>query len=175
LNRSLIANQGDLKAVLRDTPRWLDVLAQIVEARYTDLVDLSVKGADILHLVASHRFALPSTVDNLKQFTQNWVTNLSTPCKNAAGQTLGDADFHPTLAGSTCWQVWILSAERERSPGGYDAATRPEPGPAATSAAYRAQLQQMLAMPFGSEPSALQLFFYRSILNSRGLIPGALL
>jgi virulence factor Mce-like protein len=175
LNRSLIANQGDLKTVLRDTPDWVRAVAQIVEARYRDLVDLSVKGADILHLVSQHRFALPSTVDNLKQFTQNWVTNLSTPCRDQAGQTLGDSDFHPALAGSTCWQVWIISAEKDRMPGGYDSTTRPEPGPATVSAAYRAQLQQMLAMPFGTEPTNLQLFFYRAIVNGRGLIPEALL
>jgi virulence factor Mce-like protein len=175
LNRSLIAHQGDLKAVLNDTPRWLDVVAQIVEARYQDLVDLSVKGADVLHLASQHRFALPSTVANLRAFTQNWVTNLSAPCRNAAGQTLGDSDFHPTLAGTTCWQVWIISAEKDKSPGGYDASTRPTPGTAAASAAYRAQLQSMLAMPFGTQPTQLQLFLYRAIVNADGLIPEALL
>jgi virulence factor Mce-like protein len=175
LNRSLIAHQGDLKAVLNDTPRWLDVLAQIVEARYNDLVDLSVKGVDILDLVSQHRFALPSTVENLKDFTQDWVTNLSAPCRKASGETLGDADFHPTLKGSTCWQVWIVSAEKNRTPGGYDSTTRPTPGSATVSAAFRSQLTQMLAMPFGTEPTPIQLFLYRAIVNADGLIPEALL
>ena len=174
LNRALIANKGDLSAVLRDTPRWLDVATQLIQARYTDLVDLSVKGADVLHLVASHRFALPSTVANLKDFTQDWVTNLSTPCKNQENQTLGDPGFHTELAGSTCWQVWIVTAEKNKFPGGYDSTTRPMPGNAVAAAAYRAQLEQMLGLPFGTRASDLEAFFYSPIRDAQGLIPEAL-
>ena len=174
LNHSLIANQGDLTAVLRDTPRWLDVATQIVEERYQDLVDLSVKGADILQVVAQHRLALPSTIANLKGFTQDWVTNLSAPCRNAAGQRLGDAGFHPELAGSTCWQVWILTAEHMRSPGGYGP-EGPKPSSSVAAAAYRAQLEEMLALPFGSQASDLALFVYGPIRDTNGLIPRTLL
>lgn len=174
LARHLVANQDALRSVLRDAPTWLDIAAELVEARYTDLVDLSVKGADVLRLVAQHRFRLPSTVESLKNFTQDWVTNLSAPCKNAAGQVLGDADFHPELAGTTCWQVWIISAERERNPGGYGP-EGPTPGPGAASAVYPAQLTNLLALPFGSRPTPLQLMLYRSFLNARGLIPEEML
>ena len=174
LARSLVANQSDLRSVLRDAPTWLDVVAQLVEDRYTDLVDLSVKGADVLHLVAQHRFRLPSTVDGLKTFTQNWVTNLSSPCRNANGQTLGDPDFHPELAGSTCWQVWITSGEKEKEPGGYGS-EGPQPGPGPAAAAYRAQLTNLMALPFGTRPTELQLLFYRSFLNPRGMLPEEML
>lgn len=168
LSRQLVANQGDLRSVLRDTPTWLDVAAQLVEERYKDLVDLSVKGADVLDLVSRHRTRLPFTVSGLKSFTQDWVTNLSTPCENAAGQTL--AQLHPTLAGTTCWQVWITSGERDRMPGGYRA-EGPQPSSASAAAAFRAQLTEVLRLPFGSKPTPLQLFLYRSFLTSRGLLP----
>jgi virulence factor Mce-like protein len=173
LSRELIANQDDLKAVLHDTPTWLDVAAGLVEQRYGDLVDLSVKGADILDLVASHRAVLPSTVHGLKTFTENWNVNLSTPCEDAGGMTVGEK--HPSLAGSTCWQIWIVSAEKDKMPGGYDAATRPTPGPSVAVAAYIAQLRQLLALPFGTEPTGLQRLFSAAIRDARGLIPEALL
>jgi phospholipid/cholesterol/gamma-HCH transport system substrate-binding protein len=175
LSKQLIANQSDFRSLLHDTPTWLDVAAQLVEARYRDLVDVAVKGGDILHLVASHRSALPSTVSGLKNFTQDWVTNLSTPCEDAAGTSVGEK--HIELAGSTCWQVWILTAEKDKPGGGYDATTRPTPGPGASiaAAAYIAQLRQMLALPFGTEPTPLQRLLYSSIRDANGLIPEVLL
>jgi len=173
LSKQLVSQQSDLKAVLHDTPTWLDVAASIVRARYQDLVDLSVKGASILDLVAAHRSALPMTVAGLKRFTQDWVTNLSTPCEDALGMTVGEK--HPTLAGSTCWQIWQLSAEKEKSPGGYDAATRPKPGPTAAAAVFRTQLGQLLGLPFGATPTPLQLMLYTPIKDSYGLIPRGML
>jgi virulence factor Mce-like protein len=173
LSRELIANQDDLRAVLHDTPTWLDVVAELVQQRYRDLVDLSVKGADILDVVAAHRTVLPSTVAGLKTFTQNWVTNLSTPCEDAGGMTVGQK--HPSLAGSTCWQIWIVSEEKDKAPGGYDDATRPTPGPSIAAAAYVAQLRQLLALPFGTEPTGLQRLFFAPIRDARGLIPEGLL
>ena len=173
LSKELIARRADLQAVLHTTPTWLDVAASLVEERYRDLVDLSVKGATVLDLVASHRFALPMTVDGLKNFTQDWVTNLSTPCEDANGMTVGEK--HHELLGSTCWQIWILRAEKEKMPGGYNDMTRPTPGPSAAAAAYSAQLRTLLGLPFGTDPSPLQLLFYSSIRNDRGLIPERLL
>jgi phospholipid/cholesterol/gamma-HCH transport system substrate-binding protein len=173
LSRELISSQDDLKAVLHDTPTWLDVASMLVEQRYKDLVDLSVEGADILDLVASHRAVIPSTVDGLKTFTQNWETNLSTPCEDAGGMTVGQK--HPSLAGSTCWQIWIVSEEKDKMPGGYDDTTRPTPGPSVAAAAYIAQLRQLLALPFGTEPTGLQRLFYAPIRDARGLVPEALL
>ncbi len=174
ISRSLVAHQDDLRAVLRDAPTWLDIVAQLTEARYKDLVDLSVKGVDVLDLVAEHRFRLPPTVSALKTFTQNWVTNLSAPCRNADGQTLGDADFHPSLAGTTCWQVWITSGEKEKSPGGYGP-EGPTPDGATAAIAYRAQLTELLALPFGARPTPLQLMLYKSFLTPRGLLPEEML
>ncbi len=174
LARELVENQDVLRSVLRDAPTWLDVAAQLVEERYADLVDVSVKGADILDLVAQHRSRLPFTVEALKNFTQDWVTNLSAPCRNAAGQTLGDPDFHPTLAGSTCWQVFITSGERDKSPGGYGA-EGPTPDGATAAVAYRAQLTELLVLPFGARPTPLQLMFYRAFLGPRGLLPEEML
>ena len=174
ISRSLVAHQDDLRGVLRDAPTWLDIVAKLTEARYKDLVDLSVKGADVLDLVAQHRFRLPPTVSALKNFTQDWVTNLSTPCRNAAGQTLGDPDFHPSLAGTTCWQVWITSGEKQKSPGGYGP-EGPTPDGAAASIAYRAQLTELLALPFGSRPTPLELMLYRAFLTPRGMLPEEML
>jgi phospholipid/cholesterol/gamma-HCH transport system substrate-binding protein len=169
LSRTLAADREDLVALLGDAPAWLDVVAAIVAARYDDLVDLSVKGADILDLVASHREALPGTVDALRRFTEAWVTNMSTPCRALGGRTV-EAD-NP---GSTCWQVWILTAEKDREPGGYGAADRPRPGPAAARAAYRAQLRGLLRLPFGAEPSDLAVLLHEPIRDARGLIPEGL-
>lgn len=173
LARALVDNADDLRAVLNDAPDWLDVAAALVEDRFTDLVDLSVKGADILDLVASHASELPFAVEALKDFTQSWVTNLSSPCENAAGVSIGEA--HPELAGSTCWQVWALTAEKNRVPGGY----RPEQpmpgGSAVAAAAYTAQLRQLLGLPFGTAPSPLATLLHRPIRDARGLIPEALL
>ena len=172
VNQTLLANSGDLKAVLRDAPSWLEVAAELVEDRYRDLVDLSVKGADVLDLVASHRAGLPFAVESLKKFTQNWVTNLSTPCEDANGVTVDEK--HPELEGSTCWQVWILSAERQKEPGAYGS-EGPQPGSSAASAAYRAQLTQMMRLPFGQQPSGLALLLNAAVRNNRGLLPEELL
>jgi phospholipid/cholesterol/gamma-HCH transport system substrate-binding protein len=172
LSRAIVENRSNLESVIRDVPRWLDVVAQLVQARYRDLVDLSVKGATILDLVASHRKALPSTVKNLKEFTQAWDTNLSTPCEDVAGNTV--AEKHPELAGSTCWQVWILSAEKNKASGGYGP-EGPQPGPAAVAAAFDIQLRQLLGLPFGTVPTGLQTLIYGPIRDARGFIPGDLL
>ncbi|MGH2794799.1 MAG: MlaD family protein [Actinomycetota bacterium] len=173
LAREIVANAVDLRAVLGDAPEWLDVAAQIVEERYDDLVDLSVKGADILDLVASHASELPMAVEALKDFTQSWVTNLSTPCENVAGVTVGEA--HPELAGSTCWQVWALTSEKNRVPGGYGPAEKPTPGSAVAAAAYVAQLRQLLGLPFGTPPSDLAVLMHGAIRDAAGLIPEAML
>lgn len=172
LARELIENSDDLRAVLGDAPEWLDMAAKLVEDRYTDLVDLSVKGADILALVASHASDLPATVEALKAFTQAWVTNLSSPCENIAGVSVGEA--HPSLAGSTCWQVWALTSEKNRVPGGYGP-EGPMPGSAVAAAAYTAQLRQLLRLPFGTAPSDVATLLHRPIRDARGLIPEALL
>jgi virulence factor Mce-like protein len=169
----LVAHSPDLKSLLHDTPSWLDVLAAVVKARYRDLVDLSVKGANILDLVSAHRTELPSTVSGLKLFTQDWNTNLSTPCEDANGDTV--AEKHPELAGSTCWQVWIVAGEKEKDPGGYDSSTEPQPGPAAADVAYRAQLKTLLDLPFGTEPTGLQTFLLTPLRDAKGLIPEGLL
>ncbi|HJR19694.1 MAG TPA: MCE family protein [Actinomycetota bacterium] len=173
LARAIVENADDLRAVLGDAPEWLDVAAQIVEERYDDLVDLSVKGADILDLVASHASELPMAVEALKDFTQAWVTNLSTPCENVAGVTVGEA--HPELAGSTCWQVWALTSEKNRVPGGYGPAEKPTPGSAVAAAAYVAQLRQLLGLPFGTPPSDLAVLMHGAIRDAAGLIPEAML
>ena len=173
LARGLVENQDALRAVLNDAPDWLDVAAQIVEERYQDLVDLSVKGADILDLVASHASELPTAVEALKDFTQSWVTNLSSPCENVAGVSVAEA--HPELAGSTCWQVWALTAEKNRVPGGYSPTQKPTPGSAVAAAAYVAQLRQLLGLPFGTAPSDLAVLLHGAIRDAAGLIPEAML
>jgi phospholipid/cholesterol/gamma-HCH transport system substrate-binding protein len=172
LNRALLASEDDVRAVLSDTPGLLNVLSRIVEERFADLVDLSVKGADILDLVASHRTSLPGAVEGLKDFTQSWVTNMSTPCEDATGVTVGEK--HPELEGSTCWQVWILRGEKFKEPGAYGS-EGPTPTSSAASAAFRAQVRQVLALPFGREASDLAVLLHRAVRNSRGLIPEALL
>ena len=133
-----------------------------------------MKGADILDIVAAHRSALPSTVAALKTFTQDWDTNLSIPCTNAAGQRI--EQLHPSLAGSTCWELWVVSAEQMKSPGGYtgDGPT-PAPATATAAAAYRAQVRQLLAMPFGVQPSDVALLLNSVLTDDRGLIPERLL
>ena len=173
LSKQLVSQESDVKAVLHDTPTWLNIAAGLVRERYQDLVDLSVKGAGILDVVAAHRAALPMTVEGLKNFTQDWVTNLSTPCKDAAGMTVGQK--HPTLAGSTCWQIWQLSAEKEKLGGGYNQTEQPKQGPSAVAAAYRVQLGQLLGLQFGSEPTPLQLLVYSPIRDADGLIPQGML
>ena len=156
-------------------PTLLNRLAALVEKRYSDLVDISVKGADILDVVAAHKDSLPSTVAALKTFTQDWDTNLSIPCTNAAGQTIGQ--IHPSLEGSVCWQLWVVSAEQLKDPGGY---TGDGPMPTSTnasvkSAAFRAQVGQMLALPFGSQPSDVALLLARALVDARGFLPGDVL
>lgn len=172
LARALVENADDLRNLLHAAPDWLDVAAQLVEQRYTDLVDLSVKGADILDLVASHKGDLPAAVENLKNFTQSWNTNLSSPCENASGVSVGEA--HPELVGSTCWQVWALTSEKNRTDGGYGA-EGPKPGSAVAAAAYTAQLRQLLGLPFGVQPSGLATLLHSPIRDAHGLIPEALL
>lgn len=167
LARDLIANADDLRAVLNDAPDWLTVAAQLVEDRYADLVDLSVKGADILDLVASHADELPFAVDALKKFTQSWNTNLSSPCENISGVSVETVN-----PGSTCWQVWALTAEKSRA--GYGA-EGPKPGPGVAAAAYTAQLRQLLGLPFGTQASGLADLMFSPIRDDRGLIPEELL
>jgi virulence factor Mce-like protein len=176
LSRTLINDSTDVQAVLRDAPTLLNKLATLVNDHYADLVDISVKGADILDIVAAHRGALPSTVAALKTFTQDWDTNLAIPCTNAAGQTVGQ--LHPSLEGSTCWQLWVLSAEQMKNPGGYTG-NGPTPAPATsssiTAAAYNAQVRQFLALPFGVQPSDIALLLDRALIDDRGLLPERLL
>jgi virulence factor Mce-like protein len=173
LNTTLVGRSADLRSVLQDAPRWLDVAAQIVRDRYADLVDLSLKGADILDILAAHRGDLPFAVASLKSFTQDWDVNLSTPCLDASGLTV--AQKHPSLAGSTCWQVWILTAEKNKVPGGYTGGTGPTPSSVAVEAAFREQLRQFLALQFGMRPSDLAVILGDALRNGRGMIPEALL
>ncbi|TMK81713.1 MAG: MCE family protein [Actinobacteria bacterium] len=179
LSKQLVTDSTDVQAFLRDAPTVLNKLADLVDNHYQDLVDISVKGADILDIVAAHRSALPSTVAALKTFTQDWDTNLSIPCTNSAGQTVGQ--LHPSLEGSTCWQLWVLSAEQTKNPGGYTG-NGPTPAPATASsadprilAAYRAQVGQLLALPFGTQPSDVALLMNGALVDGRGLIPERLL
>jgi phospholipid/cholesterol/gamma-HCH transport system substrate-binding protein len=179
LSRQLVTDSSDVQALLRDAPTLLNKLAALVNDHYNDLVDISVKGADILDIVAAHRSALPSTVAALKTFTQDWDTNLAIPCTNSSGQTVGQ--LHPSLEGSTCWQLWVLTAEAMKNPGGYTG-NGPVPAPATssgadakTAAAYRAQVRQLLALPFGTEPSTVALLLNAALTDDGGLIPEALL
>ncbi len=173
-NRVVLANRDDAIASLRRAPTWLDQVAQIMENRYPDLVDISVKGADVLDLVAGHRENLPFIVTSLKNFTQSWVTNMSVGCTNGVtGDTVSST--HPSLAGSTCWQVWNLSGEPVKSPGGYNSFTKPKPNSAVAAAAYNAQLKVLLTVPFGREVSDLASLVYEPIRDGDGLIPEDLL
>jgi virulence factor Mce-like protein len=173
LAREVVEHADDLRAVVGGAPDWLDVATELVEDRYADLVDLSVKGADILDLVASHATDLPFAVDALKDFTQAWNVNLSSPCENLSGVSVSEA--HPELEGSTCWQVWNLTAEKNRADGGYSDADKPKPGSAVAAAAYIAQLRQLLRLPFGTAPSDLDVLMNGAIRDAHGLIPEGLL
>lgn len=179
LSRQLVTDSADVQAFLRDAPTVLNKLADLVNNNYQDLVDISVKGADILDLVAAHRSVLPSTVAALKTFTEDWVTNLSIPCTNSAGKTVGQ--LAPSLEGSTCWQIWELTAEANKTPGGYSG-DGPVPASATASgadpkvaAAFRAQVRQLLALPFGSYPSEVAFLLSRAFTDGGGLIPEQLL
>jgi virulence factor Mce-like protein len=177
LSKQLVTDSSNVQAFVRDAPTVLNKLADLVNNHYQDLVDISIKGADILDLVAAHRSALPSTIASLKTFTQDWDTNLSIPCTNSAGQTIGQ--LHPSLEGSTCWQLWNLTAEANKTPGGYTG-DGPVPAPvtasgATTAAAFRAQVRQLLALPYGSDPSEVAFFLSGALTNGSGLIPEQLL
>ena len=173
-NRVVLANRNDASASLRNAPTWLDEFGQIMESKYGDLVDISVKGVDVLDLVTGHRESLPFIVTSLKNFTQSWVTNMSVGCTNGiTGETV--ASTHPSLAGSTCWQVWNLSGEPVKSPGGYNAFTKPRPNSATAAAAYDAQLKVLLTVPFGQDVSDLTSLVYAPIRDDDGLIPEDLL
>jgi len=169
----LKAKRSSLESVLADTPSWIDPLTAIMQARYADLVDLSVKGADIVSLVSDHRQAIPYTVSSLKNFTQDWVTNLSVGCFNANEQSIDT--LHPSLAGSTCWQIWQAGGELQRAPGdgAYDSGTRPLPNSA--TQAYRVQVRSLLKLSSGREPSDLSLMLFGAVRDPRGLIPQELL
>lgn len=177
LSKQLVTDSSNVQAFVRDAPTVLNKLADLVNNHYQDLVDISIKGADILDLVAAHRSALPSTVASLKTFVQDWDTNLSIPCKNSDGQTIGQ--LHPSLEGTTCWQLWELTAEATKTPGGYTG-DGPVPAPvtasgATTAAAFRAQVRQLLALPFGSDPSEVAFFLSSALTDGSGLIPEQLL
>lgn len=169
----LKAKRASLEGVLADTPSWIDPLTAIMQARYVDLVDLSVKGADVVSLVSDHRQAIPYTVESLKNFTQDWVTNLSIGCFNANGQSIDS--LHPSLAGSTCWQIWQAGGELQRAPsdGAYDSGTRPVPN--ATTQAYRVQVRSLLRLSAGEEPSDLSLLLFGATRDGDGLVPQELL
>lgn len=169
-NRTVVANRSEVEAALADVPEWMIALAEIMGDRLVDLKDLSNKGVDVVETVGDHRDELPFTVESLKLFTQAWVTNMSVGCFNSDGDNIGD--IHPSLAGSTCWQIWNLSAEANKVPGAYG----PEgPTPDTASAAYGAQLRHLLGVPYPEDVSPLSRLLYRPIQNSHGLIPEELL
>lgn len=168
-NRTVIANAGDVRGALAGAPTWLDALARIVEARYPDLVDLSLRGADILDLVVVHKDALPGTVTALRNFTQAWVETLSVGCADKDGRTIGEV--HPSLEGSTCWQIWQLTAEEDKVPGGYTGEDQPSPDGEVAARAYRAQLRRLLGLRFPREASDLAAFLYEPLRDEGGLIP----
>jgi hypothetical protein len=72
----------------------------------------------------------------------------------------------------------VLSAEQMKNPGGY---TGDGPTPAratssaVTAAAYKAQVRQFLALPFGVQPTDVALLLDRALIDERGLIPERLL
>ena len=168
-NQVVIENRSEASGALRDVPSWMDQLAQIMEIRFNDLVDISVKGADILDVVSARRQILPSTITSLKNFTQAWATNMSVGCRKADGTEIGTA--HPELAGSTCWQIWNLTAESSRDAEAYNDATRPSPDSASAARAFRAQVTHLQALPFGTEPAPVSLLIYSPLKDERGLIP----
>lgn len=170
LAREIVENADDLRAILHDAPDWVHVVAKLVEDRYADLVDLSVKGVDVLDLVASHASELPFAVKSLKEFTQAWNTNLSAPCENLAG-----VDVETENPGSTCWQIWQLGGEKNRDDGGYAPDEKPTPGSSVAAAAYVAQLRQLLRLPFGTAPSDLATLLFGPVRDAHGLIPEELL
>jgi hypothetical protein len=47
--------------------------------------------------------------------------------------------------------------------------------PAVTSAAFRAQVRQMLALPFGDEPSDVALLLSAAFADPGGLLPESVL
>ncbi|MGH2725482.1 MAG: hypothetical protein ACRDKS_00735, partial [Actinomycetota bacterium] len=74
--------------------------------------------------------------------------------------------------GSTCWQVWALTAEKSRPGYGPEG---PMPGSEVAAAAYAAQLRQLLRLPFGTSASGLANLLLAPIRDPRGLIPEELL
>jgi hypothetical protein len=72
----------------------------------------------------------------------------------------------------------VLSAEQMKNPGGYTG-DGPTPAPTTTSAtaaaAFKAQVRQLLALPFGVQPSDLALLLDRALIDERGLLPERLL
>lgn len=177
LNQTIIANREDVAGALRDVPKWLDSLGQLIEARYVDLVDLSVKGSDILQLVARKRDGLPFTINALKNFTQSWVTNMSLGCTRGGSPANQDeiGEIYPQLNSSTCWQIWNLSAEGGKNPGGYSAANQPTPNSRAASRAYLAQLRHLLSLPFGDDLGDVAALLYGPLRNRDGLLPEEIL
>jgi virulence factor Mce-like protein len=170
-NRTVLSKSFQASSVLRDVPEWMNSIAELMEARFTDLVDLSVKGADVLDTVAVHREKLPPTIQALKNFTQSWVTNMSVGCTQGNKPI---AQVHPELAGTTCWQIWNLTAESEKTTSGlgpYDGATRPTPNTAISQKAFEAQVTQLQRLTFGNTPTDLSLFLYQPLRDRNGLIP----
>lgn len=173
-NQTVLSKSFQASGALRDTPTWMNSVAQLMEARFTDLVDLSVKGADVLDVVANRRDKLPFTVQSLKNFTQSWVTNMSVGCVDPSGTTIGQQ--FPSLAGSTCWQIWQLNADGGvKVPGEYDPATRPTPNSSVSAKAFEAQVSQLQKLPFGKKPDDLTLFLFEPLKDQRGLVPESLL
>lgn len=174
-NSTLAANEGKLRGALRDVPSWMTKLADILGERRADVVSLSVQGADILSVVSARRDVLPSTVEGLKHFTGSWDTNLSVGCTMPDGTSIGQV--HPELDGSTCWQIWQVDAEQQREPGGYSPSERPtvmNDSPISRRA-FKAQLHNLLKLPFGKPPSPLDEILFSALKDDSGLIPEGLL
>lgn len=177
LNRTVIENKGDLAGSLRETPRWLGSLASLMRARYSDLLDVSIQGNDVLDVVTARRAVIPSTVEGLKNFTQAWVTDLMVGCKKASGQTIDQAHPNTSLEGTTCWQIWQVDnrLDSKENKVAYNEDDRPVPNPKTAQAAYLAQLRTLLALPFGRKVPELSPLLFDAIRDRHGLVPEGLL
>ena len=123
LNEFTLQNEGLIESNLIKTPRLLNELSDLFEARFTDFTKIVNQGATVVSVLAARAEDLDHLLNALPRFNSNWIRNLNHVCRyrqatDEPGKAIGER------VPGRCWRVHNIISETR---GPYAPGEAPDP------------------------------------------------